>query len=1457
MQRPEFVGVTTEGLAILNKRLLQIGLPSITTLADLKARVIDGLFVKQRSDIGQKGRGSVITAEVQREFLKSTGASGQSLNLDSISKLNTEIVRVSTQIAKVDPRVEKPRAGANYDPEAKYVTTACGETFDPERCFAEGKSPYRMDEVQSFMERYNIYQPKGASYKSLCDLLRSHWKKFMTDALVDLFTKQKVTELTSTQLHELAIERGIQARGVPDAEIGRQLIRYMVDELLTVDALQFGLGEAAESIVDTIMNGSLDITSDAITSKQRLAILMIGARWNPKLLQFISVSDPNDTQLRMEFENFQQSLNNLRTAVTRLSEAQVVKTASQLASTIAKTAGKSAKVTAAVISENTEIPLATEGRSEDDTLHFIANMKFAFSPDSTFKIVADLFRQSGSLKKMTTGKYVILVPDDTFFREVVLKALKCDLQAFINAPSVGSMLELNVFKDLGPFKAGKLRSLTGKEWPLRRVKEGTGTFWAVDGKSYPEDEDQNIPISDDVLEHGNLKFYHLDGLLLTVLVRDKLIAEVKLSKQSRLPNKSVPAAQSQMGRLLSEAKELSRKMPSNLPHAKTVKEAREIIKEMRASTPVELDLSGLEDDNEMPPLEPTEVPSEEDEIATLIASGGTTYTSVNDMLYGKKGLLKNFKDAEPSRLTTVDLMNKKLTFPQAEALKRIAVVFAEQKRVNPNFDVQLDSRTNFNVNQIKDLLQMKISATPARVEEKTTAETLSELHDVSEIATLLKSKDLSGRYLFLPRNAELHAFMKHHNIDAKLLQDPDTLSFILDAHSTREEPIESGDIEMVDGTVRHVDLDQSTIDDIAFDSPIEALDGKIYVIQGVLETEEVLGQLGIDVNAISEEIPVENSESSQQVHTQTLADAPEADCERFEYLVAQSGLQPVTMSDVFESDLFKLPTGDLLTMTKSDFRDAYLAQLSSVFDFDELANVFTSAFAAFLRAVAIGYQSNPRASGLSFDCDNLGKLQIGGARKDITGADVPLQTPLVQENNEPAQMPLQEEASEELIPNYSEEIPQIPKEKEELESVPQLNALGRAIERDPGLSETFKWLGLTGLKENLMHPSELTVFAPTNKAWKLLYKIFKMDAEQFAEKYLAAATEVLQLHIVPGSMNLNDLIEIGRSDNFTLETLQGAQVPIGYSTTSAVGLTFGTADVEGSEITADGGLCSISAVQQTSALAKFKRREFPVSEPDGPPVVVADIGDEIPLGEDVGSEDEIRDGGMEEMPTIPASGGMEEVFEKFPGEPESPVELNQPISEEVNQMHDFIKSQENLSASYAALITSTQFDGLDVFNWSKDKLVTLFIPDNEAWVNADLSAHTESDDADVKVTILAEEHQEVLDRIVKHHIAEDSFSLPELIEKVDDGDHGIEMLDGHEEHLDTANDTIFFRENHLEMITESFQIGRSWVHVISTVLIPLEVQLEEAAEEEEQIAEAIAQSLAEEPVTLDLDGLDW
>ena len=91
-----------------------------------------------------------------------------------------------------------------------------------------------------------------------------------------------------------------------------------------------------------------------------------------------------------------------------------------------------------------------------------------------------------------------------------------------------------------------------------------------------------------------------------------------------------------------------------------------------------------------------------------------------------------------------------------------------------------------------------------------------------------------------------------------------------------------------------------------------------------------------------------------------------------------------------------------------------------------------------------------------------------------------------------------------------------------------------------------------------------------------------------------------------------------------------------------------------------------------------------------------------------------------------------------------------------------------------------------------------------------------------------------------------------------------------EEHLDVANDTIFFRETSDYMITESFQVGKSWVHVISSVLIPLEVQLQEEAEELqeeedqlqeeiEQLQEAIAQSLAqedEEQITLDLDGLD-
>jgi len=1185
MKLDSFKGLTTTSLDILNARLGVVDLPKISTLLELKRQSESGLFRKTLQDVGKKGKYNVILKSTQEEFLKASGVPGISgLNLDAITKVSEKAVEMTNELQKPLPVQEKTIAGRRTREDAKYFTTACGESFDPERCFLDSKSPYSLYEVESFMDRYNIYRPKNADYNNLCDILRQHWTKYMTDVLIDLFTKQKATDLTSTQLHTLANERGIQTRGVSDEELGRQLIRYMVSSLLTIDATQYGLGDAAVSIVDTIMDGTLDITSDVVTPKQRLAIIMIGARWNPRLLGFVSVPDYKNDRLRLEFENFQQAIHNLRTAVKGLSPQQSVKAASQLASTIAKTTQANQKQTAAAVSEQTEIPLPTPDRAEDDIIHFIAGMKFASQPESTFHILSEVFRNTDFFKQTSVGNFIVFAFDDQFILQSVLPALKCSREKFESLKALGDALALNTFRDFGPFKAGNIKSLKGKEWPIRKVKSG----WVADDKADPK-QVLEISISPDVLTHRNLKFHRLQGLLLTVAVRDELIAQ---SKTLEVPvKKSAPRVE-----------------------RKTVPEKPKVVQ--------------------------VEKPLSDEEMMDAWLKG-KNYSTVSDFLYGPRGVLKQWKDADPNRFNVDDLVRlAKMSRPEAEILKRIAIAFNAQKRINRNFDVQIGASGS---KALLDLLKMKIHATPAKPpppKPKTLLEVIRETPEISDFySNFLTSLDLTKKTYFVPSNAALKSFMDKYEVNIDHLKDPDNISAVQDAHSTSEIVNEEDTFAMDDGSERD-------LDEMGVVTPLEGADGKIYIIQEVLESDELKGQLGLEISEARSERPAEPEK-------QTLEDVPDRYCERFEYLAQKAGLKARKMRDVFESGPLRWPSLDLATSTTDEFRDAYLAQLTGElpqYDFDDIASVFSGGFTSFLYTIAVAYKSNTRSADLAFGCDELGKLHIAGQRKLVTGASVPLPTPL---------------------PVKQEEIP--------------------------------------------------------------------------VEEPEVAAVEEPQ------------------------ETLQEETEP----------------PLEESEI---------------------PQEEIPV---------VADILTEEPEGRFVG--------------TAPVDVEIPESLKRAISPPEEESETS-----EEDEMHNFVRDASDLTSAYKAFTESTQFDGLDVFNWARDRTITLFVPNDTAWANANLSMY-ESDD---------------LDTILKHHIMDDAVGPDDLKRMIKAKDHELIMLDDEEEHIDLKNDHIYFRETAADRIISSHQLGNSWLHVISTVLVPLGTQIAVESPVEEQTEE-----VGETNLDFDLEGL--
>lgn len=534
--RSTWRGITNTALEILNSRLREKSRPVIQDLEELKEASRNGLFRKSLKDVTGKGVGRLVNAEIQKKMLVDSGLGGSDLSFTGTGKYKLDDVLEKaielTDELVVKETTLKTKAVAKKTKEIPTTSTACGETFDPERCSLSkyAKSPYRLEEVQAFLKTYHIYEPtaQNADYKSLCDLLKDHWTRYMTAALVDVFGSGKAPKISSRELRNMAIERGIKfEKNDSDEEITRLLIRYMVDNILTIDAAQYGLGESAVSIVDTLMGGDLNI--EHLEPKARLAVIMVGARFNKKLLDFVTASVDADVvgtpEFKKEFNNFQQGLAHLRRSVEEMKPAQSAKVVEGLAAAIAKTAKTTAKKTAAAVSQNTSAPLATKPRVKQEILEFLSNAVFNEHPEDSFKMFAELLDKSGiadMLAKTISGS-VVLATTDAAMKDITTKIFKTDFETLSSLRAIHNGAKMMVVK-ADKLKEGNFKSSDGASLKVSSLGD---KFEVVDVNTK-----FSIFVSEEYNDHDGIKFYRATNMLMK---RDYKAAMTELAERSKAP----------------------------------------------------------------------------------------------------------------------------------------------------------------------------------------------------------------------------------------------------------------------------------------------------------------------------------------------------------------------------------------------------------------------------------------------------------------------------------------------------------------------------------------------------------------------------------------------------------------------------------------------------------------------------------------------------------------------------------------------------------------------------------------------------------------------------------------------------------------------------------------------------------------------------------------------------------
>jgi uncharacterized surface protein with fasciclin (FAS1) repeats len=1196
----DFNGVTQASFDVLNTRLEAMGQKTLHTLADLKKEAEDGLFDRKKS---KNSRQTILGMDVVRQFLSLSNIKNTSIlnftSVPSIARICEEAVRRTAAIIQGGeiPKKNKAAPLSETQREGPVFSTACGESFDPGKCSVNAANHYSQQKVSEYMEVFQLHKPRGANYNQMCDILKAHWMRYMTDSLVDVFS-QSPLELSKTALRAMASERGIRIEGKTNQEIANDLIRFMVEKVLTLDALDYGMGDAADQIVNLLMSDSLEFSS--LTKKQKLGVIMMGSRFNRKLLQYVMV-DEESSSLNYELEAFQKGLSALRASVSNLSEESGVKIASGLAHSIAQTEKKSNETKKKVTAEEVEVPLPTKQRVGDDNVHFVTNLKFP-SNDSTYKLIGKIFEITGHLTNIAKlhKKAHIFLPSDVILSKVLMGPFKgMSIEEFSTQPLTQGLLDFWTIIQVGNL------------FPNTKIKRKTFTTRDNISITFELSDDgqmfnltsgtTHLRISSTPKIHGDVAFYATYGFM---------------SRKFGVQDKGKP---------VSPVKKSPKSVEVNLPSVSPAK------KNVELSACEEF--IGMINKKSLKKLE------------TLLVE-----------LYG----LDNFSKDRIEELSDISelsdifgqskILNASLSISAVHFIHEVAVAFITQRDVNRLFDVQLDlSKPAKACKALNDMLAGHIKAssvakrTPPPAEEpksprksppksprksppksprksppksprKSDDESV-EFESEAEPETLLEALELLNCTIFLEliqADPTSKYFEDLENNDAMDLivfapsnETMETLFMMFDTdkktitssegQDDREQLLASLFSEGSEDDVTYIMLDGSkrTPSSNAFDRVDFGIDCSVFRITSLDGKQNSEQEEEINTPPQEEEDEFVPQEEEDEVSTPPQEEAseeaaipsptkeesdieyeeddwseslPTDNCERiyemYRHLSSERIPQNITeFVSIFPNDM---------SDDDNDIKAMYVIQLTDLYPGSNvhfIEKAITREMIQFIRVVLLGYKQDAELAGkLSFNCNSINRLYIAG--KALMVANV---------NSKFGATPLPKAAT----PPASPKLTSPPK---------PTNPILLRITQDPNLSETLFWIEITGFNAKFEEGDVRSFFAPTNDAW-----------DKFYSRY---GTRDTMLNSEKNMKNMNFLM-FYHSSNFKYDPDVDADVVTRVSIKGnpkivpLFNLRFGTGQLENFSDAYDNsiGLHIIDTVQLSSIVDKLKTEESKITDP--------------------------------------------------------------------------------------------------------------------------------------------------------------------------------------------------------------------------------------------------------------------
>lgn len=290
------------------------------------------------------GSGKISLAEAMKNSILQSQSSGktQQAQLPKPEKAPMEMPSdfgkpsaVKSMQSKVKERFSRQLAV----PVPTVTVTKTKADFDPTRCQSGVPNTYSITELQGLSEKYLIPTNQDDSKEDICNKLTSHWSKWMAGRLRDFFRSKTCTSRSREELVKMAREYTVSdPEELNEAQICEVLTRKLFDLVFTARLNEFNVGDISREVVDLIMEGNFDITSSGITEKQRFAILAAASFINPRLLDFVQVSDVRDPEnkknMNAEFNLMQQGLSSLDSAVAELDPREVQQAAEAIADKI-------------------------------------------------------------------------------------------------------------------------------------------------------------------------------------------------------------------------------------------------------------------------------------------------------------------------------------------------------------------------------------------------------------------------------------------------------------------------------------------------------------------------------------------------------------------------------------------------------------------------------------------------------------------------------------------------------------------------------------------------------------------------------------------------------------------------------------------------------------------------------------------------------------------------------------------------------------------------------------------------------------------------------------------------------------------------------------------------------------------------------------------------------------------